>query len=152
MEHRIDTLHMLLNDASRAIRRRFEERTAEHGLSATQWRLLGLTLREGPMTQAMLAERLDVEPMSVSRLIDRMEQSGWVLRAPHPEDRRARIVLPTDRARAAGPEVRGVIGAICAEALASLTDDERRAFERALLAVTETLTGAIAADLRPAAE
>ncbi len=151
MEHRIDTLAMLLSDASRAIRRQFEAQTATYGLSATQWRLLGLTLRNGPMTQAMLAERLDVEPMSVSRLIDRMEQSGWVVRAPHPEDRRARIVLLTDRAREAAPEVKRVLQDICAEALTTLSEDERRTFEKALLAVTETLTGAVARDLRPEA-
>lgn len=140
---------MLLNDASRAIRRRFEARTAAHGLSATQWRLLGLTLREGPLTQAMLAERLDVEPMSVSRLIDRMEQGGWVSRVPHPDDRRARIVLPTDRARAAAPEVREVIQTICAEALTALNDEERRVFEKALLTVTETLAGTSVKDAAP---
>jgi predicted ArsR family transcriptional regulator len=132
MDYRIDALAMLLSDASRAIRRQFEAQTAIYGLSATQWRLLGLTLRDGPMTQAMLAERLDVEPMSVSRLIDRMEQSGWVVRAPH-------------------PEVKRVIHDICAEALTALSDDERRTFEKALLAVTETLTGAVPRDLRPEA-
>lgn len=130
---------MLLNDASRAMRRRFEARSTEWGLSATQWRLLAIILNEGPQTQATLAERLDVEPMSVSRLIDRMESGGWVRRIVHPEDRRARMVEPTEKAAAAAPEVKVIIERIYDEALLHLTDDERRIFHHALLRVIDTL-------------
>lgn len=139
MSYRIDRLFMLLNDASRALRRRFVERTADYGLSATQWRLLGLVQFEGPMTQAALAERLDVEPMSISRLIDRMEAAGWVQRIPHPQDRRARIVQPTEKARAAAPDVRAIADAVSEEALSGLGDAERRALQAALLTLIETL-------------
>lgn len=130
---------MLLKDASHAMRRRFEDRTSAWGLSATQWRLLAHIQRDGPMTQAALADVLDVEPMSVSRLIDRMEAAGWVRRCVHPEDRRARIVEPTEQADRAAPEVREIAERIYDEALAKLTDDEKRAFHRALLCVIDTL-------------
>lgn len=139
MTYRIDRLGHLLHDASRLLRRRFAARTGEYGLSATQWRLLGLLFREGPQTQAALADRLDVEPISVSRLIDRMEQSGWVRREAHPEDRRARIILPTAQAEAIAPPVRGIVEAVADEALAALTDAERAALHRALLTIIDTL-------------
>ncbi len=139
MEYRIDTLHLLLNDAARAIRRQFQRRAADHGLSPAQWRLVGITLREGPLTQVTLAERLEVEPMSVSRLVDRLQAAGWVERAPHPGDRRAHLVQATDRARAIAPALRREIGEICAEALSGLSDAERRCFERGLRNVIETL-------------
>jgi DNA-binding MarR family transcriptional regulator len=142
MTYRIDRLAMLLKDASRAMRRRFEAQTTEWGLSATQWRLLAHILREGPMTQTALADLLDVEPMSVSRLLDRMEAAGWVRRCPHPEDRRARIVEPTEKAAEASPRVWAIAEAIYDEALSRLTDDERRTFHRALLTVIETLNAA----------
>jgi DNA-binding MarR family transcriptional regulator len=139
MNHRIEKLGPLLQDASRKLWTRFEQRTAGHGLSAAQWRLLGQLLREGPSTQAALATLLEVEPISVSRLIDRMEQGGWLRREAHPDDRRARIVVATDKARQIGPEAKQIIEAIYDEALAGLTDDDRRVFHAALLRITENL-------------
>ncbi|WP_395541644.1 MarR family winged helix-turn-helix transcriptional regulator [Neotabrizicola sp. sgz301269] len=130
---------MILKDASRAMRREFEARTTDWGLSATQWRLLAHILNDGPMTQAALADLLDVEPMSVSRLLDRMEAADWVRRCPHPEDRRARIVEPTAKAAEAAPQVRAIAEGIYDEALEPLTEEERRIFHRALLCVIETL-------------
>ena len=152
MECRIDNLGQLLNDASRAIRRVFEQRTAEHGLSATQWRLLRHALKDGPATQAMLAEMLDVEPISVSRLVDRMEQSGWVIRLPHPEDRRARIVQPTDKAMSVAAGVRDIAFGVYDEALAPLDDAGRRQLHDALQVIIETLSHAQTAGANPGAE
>lgn len=151
MEYRIDNLGQLLNDASRAMRRLFEQRTAEHGLSATQWRLLRHAIQDGPATQAMLAEALDVEPISVSRLVDRMEQSGWVIRMPHPQDRRARIVQPTDKAMAVAASVRDIAFGVYAEALSPLDDAGRRQLHAALLAMIDTLSHAQATDVNRAA-
>lgn len=139
MNHRIEKLGPLLQEASRKLWSRFEHRTAAHGLSAAQWRLLGQLLREGPSTQAALATLLEVEPISVSRLIDRMEQGGWLRREAHPDDRRARIVVATDKARQIGPEAKQIIEAIYDDALAGLTDDDRRVFHTALLKITENL-------------
>ncbi len=63
------------------------------GLSSAQWRLLIHVLKEERVTQARLAERLEIEPISVSRLIDRMEQAGWVMRETDPNDRRVRLIV-----------------------------------------------------------
>lgn len=90
------TLGFLLHDAARLLRRRFEGRGAEHGLSAAQWRLMVHVVRHGcGVSQARLAEALEIEPISVSRLVDRMEQGGWVERSPDPQDRRVRLIHPT---------------------------------------------------------
>ncbi len=140
MDYQIDFLGLLLHDASRAVRRRFEQLTAEHGLSTPQWRLLRHLLRDGPCNQTILADLLDVEPISVSRLIDRMEQAGWVRREPHPDDRRARIIVPTDKARTVAPEARAKAESVYAEALAGLSNDQRRSLHLALLAITENLS------------
>jgi len=139
MNHRIEKLGSLLQDASRKFWTRFEQRTAGHELSAAQWRLLGQLLREGPSTQTALAALLEVEPISVSRLIDRMEQGGWLRREAHPDDRRARIVVATDKARAIAPEAKGIAEALYDEALSGLTDDDRRVFQFALLRIIENL-------------
>lgn len=139
MNHRIERLGSLLQDASRKFWTRFEQRTAGYGLSAAQWRLLGQLLREGPTTQTALASLLEVEPISVSRLIDRMEQGGWLRREPHPDDRRARIVQATEKARAIAPDARQIVEALYDEALDGLSDSERRVFQSALLRIIENL-------------
>lgn len=140
MEYPIDNLGALLNDAYRAVRRRFEHLTAEHGLSVPQWRLLRYITTEGPCNQSILADLLDVEPISVSRMIDRMEQSGWLKREPHPDDRRARIIVPTDKARAIAPQARATAERVYAEALVDLPESQRRALQNALLAIAANLS------------
>lgn len=139
MNYRIEKLAPLLQDAARRLWTRFEARTASHGLSAAQWRLLGQLLREGPSTQTALAALLGVEPISVSRLIDRMEQGGWLHREAHPEDRRARIIVASDKARQVAPEAKQIVEQLYEEALSGLGDDERRVFHAALLKITENL-------------
>lgn len=153
MSYRIEKLAHLLQDAARRLWTRFEARTASHGLSAAQWRLLGQLLREGPSTQTALATLLGVEPISVSRLIDRMEQGGWLHREPHPDDRRARIVVASDKARRIAPEAKQAVEVIYDEALAGLADEELRVFHAVLLKIIENLKAsepATAADAYPA--
>ncbi len=131
---------LLLHDAARALRRRFDLRATELGLSTAQWRLLVHLFRCGRITQARLAERLEIEPISVSRLIDRMTEQGWVLREPDPTDRRSRIVVPTQKARDA--YARGLILAdgVYEEALRGLTEDERHAMIESLRHVIANLS------------
>ncbi len=142
MTYRIDRLGTLFQDISRRLWARFEQRTAVYGLSAAQWRLLGQLLREGPSTQAALAGLVGVEPISVSRLLDRMEQQGWLRREAHPEDRRARIVVATDKAREVAPTVRAIADTLYDEALAGLADEERRVLHAALTKITANLQAA----------
>lgn len=142
MNERTDSLGHLLHDASRAIRRRFEQRSAAYGLSATQWRLLVVIFRAGPLTQRALAERMDVEPISISRLIDRMEDGGWVERIIHPGDRRARLVRLSARALEVAGSLRATAQEVYDEALARFSPDERGALLHALRTIIETMVAA----------
>ncbi|MCF1710918.1 MarR family transcriptional regulator [Tabrizicola sp. J26] len=151
----IDRLGLLLHDATRAVRRRFELRTQDWGLSSAQWRLLVSLKRDARASQARLAELLEIEPISVSRMVDRMEQTGWVRREPDPADRRVKVIVPTERALKAFETVHGVAGEVYAEALAGLSDPEKAALVKALNIIIENLTGeeaACAARTRPDAE
>lgn len=135
-----DQFGLLLHDAARLLRRRFESRGSEYGLSSAQWRLLVKLVREGRATQARTADLLEIEPISVSRLLDRMEQGGWVERQPDPADRRIRIVLPTGKAIAAFQSVKAVAADVYDEAMAGLAAAERAALVRALSLVVENLS------------
>ncbi|KEO53371.1 MarR family winged helix-turn-helix transcriptional regulator [Thioclava pacifica] len=117
------SLGFLMHDATRLIRRRFEAKANELGLTTAQWRLLVYLKREGPLPQARLAELLEIEPISVSRLVDRMEEADWVLRQPDPKDRRVKLIHPSAKARNAFEEAREIADEIYEKALAGLTDE-----------------------------
>ncbi|WP_377392817.1 MarR family winged helix-turn-helix transcriptional regulator [Rhodobacter lacus] len=120
-----ESLGFLLQDATRLMRRRFEMRAAELGLTSSQWRLLVTLMKRGPQPQARLAEFLEIEPISLSRLVDRMQEASWVERRPDPTDRRVRIVYPTERTKTAICEVKTIAEAIYADALDGLSPEMR---------------------------
>lgn len=122
----IDRLGFIIHDAARLMRKRFEQRGAQHGLSAAQWRLLVRVVKEPGVSQVRLAELLEVEPISVSRLIDRMEEAGWIERRADQSDRRVRTIFPTARSSKAFDDIKSVAGEVYEEALAGLPDEKRR--------------------------
>ena len=136
-----NTLGFLIHDAARLLRRRFEARGAEHGLSAAQWRLMVHVVKQDGVSQARLAELLEIEPISVSRLVDRMEQGGWVRRCPDPQDRRVRVIHPTERALDAFASVKVLAGEVYDEALAGLSADERATLMHGLTTLVANLGG-----------
>jgi DNA-binding MarR family transcriptional regulator len=80
----------LLKDASRLYGQRFEQRAGGLGLTLPQCKaLVHLAQREG-ISQSQLAEATDLEPMTLVRILDRMESDGWLERRSDPADRRAR--------------------------------------------------------------
>lgn len=131
----------LLHDAARLVRKRFELRAAAHGLSSAQWRLLVHVLREGPVSQVQLADLLEVEPISVSRLIDRMQKSGWVTRQPDPNDRRVHHIVATDSTQAIRHELRAMAADVYEEAMAGLDPAARTALLSGLTAINANLSG-----------
>ena len=66
-----------------------DRRLQSLGLTQAQWRAIVHLSRSEGMTQAALAESLEIQPITLTRLIDRMESAGWVERRTHPLDRRA---------------------------------------------------------------
>jgi len=71
------------------LRRNMDRRLQALGLTQAQWRAIARLARSEGMTQAALAESLEIQPITLTRLIDRMERAGWVERRTHPLDRRA---------------------------------------------------------------
>lgn len=140
MKTDIDQLGLLLHDGSRQLRRCFEQRAASYGLSSAQWRLLVHVLREGGVTQARLADRLEIEPISVSRLVDRMEQAGWVERQADPNDRRIKIIVATETTHKLKAEVKAIAHSVYAEALSGLPPEAQAALLSGLATLNETLS------------
>jgi DNA-binding MarR family transcriptional regulator len=86
-------------ETHRMLRRQYDRRAAVLGVTSAQWRVLVWLSREPGLKQVELAERLDVEPITAGRTIDRMEEAGLVSRRHDPVDRRAWRLFLTDKAQ-----------------------------------------------------
>ncbi len=89
----------LISDVARLVRKHFDRRAACHGLTRVQWRALRRLFRSEGITQAALAEQLEIEPIAVGRVLDRLQAAGFVERRADPADRRVWRLHLTARAR-----------------------------------------------------
>ena len=88
---------LLIHDIARLSKMNFDRKVKDLGLTRSQW-LSVSTLRRNPgISQAELAAKLDVEPISVARTIDRLEKSGWIERRADSKDRRINRLYLTQR-------------------------------------------------------
>ena len=81
-------LLFLLHDVARLLRADADKRAKAHGMTWAQWGILIWLERQPGISQKELSELLEVEPITVARLIDRLETRGMVERRPDPKDRR----------------------------------------------------------------
>jgi MarR family transcriptional regulator for hemolysin len=132
------SLLFLMHDVSRLLRRQMDERAKTLGLTSAQWRVLASVTRaelleQQPLSQAVLAEQMDMEPITLSRHVDRMEAAGLIERRPNPNDRRAYRLYLTDMARPLVDRFRAMSGDCLGSATNGVTDEE-------IALVTEVLT------------
>ena len=85
----LDFLPWELAETSRLLRRAYDRRVASLGITSAQWRVLFALSRESNLRQVELADRLDLEPITLCRIIDRLTEAGLVERRADPSDRRA---------------------------------------------------------------
>jgi len=135
-----NSLGLLLHDAARALRKRFEDRASEFELSSAQWRMLIHVAKSDGAPQTRFAELLEVEPITASRMLDRLERLGWVSRSPDPNDRRVRIVTPTQKTLDAYAFVKATADSVYADALDGLGADERTTLIHALNTIIANLS------------
>ena len=93
------SIGFLVGDVARLLRRNFNRRAQALGLSQAQWRALAYLARQQGVSQASLADRLEIQPITLVRLLDRLQAAGLVTRRPDPHDRRAFRLYLTDRAQ-----------------------------------------------------
>ena len=89
MQNPEKSIGFLINDVTRLMRRNLNRRAQELGLPQAQWRALAFLSRQEGVKQITLADTLEVQPITLARLIDRLEEAGLVTRRPDPDDRRA---------------------------------------------------------------
>ena len=91
-------ISFVLHDVARLLRKRFEQRSRTSGLTRAQWQVLAyLSLHEG-IHQNKLADLIEIMPITLARLLDKMEARGFIERRPNPADRRAWLLYLTPQA------------------------------------------------------
>ncbi|WP_310476395.1 MarR family transcriptional regulator [Sandarakinorhabdus sp.] len=120
-----DTIGVLVSDVTRLLRRRFDARARSIGVSRAQWQVLIALARSEGINQVGLAERLDVETITVGRMVDRLAEAGLVERRADPADRRAWRLFLTPRAHPILAELQAVAMDVRAEMLAGLSAAEQ---------------------------
>jgi DNA-binding MarR family transcriptional regulator len=137
-----------VSETAQALRRAFDRRAAEHGVTRAQWRVLSRLKRRDGQRQVELAEALDVEPITLCRMIDRLAEAGLVERRPDEEDRRAWRIHLTARSGPIVEELRIIAEQFLADALAGVSEAEQARVRQILARVRANLAPAADAQRR----
>lgn len=138
---RDDNLGFLIADVSRLLRRSFEQSLEGSTLTLAQARALVYVARREGCRQIELADLLEVQPITLARLIDQLVAAGLVERRADPSDRRAYQLFLT---AAAAPQLQAIeqtAALIRGAALAGLDDGQVVALLAALRQVRSNLSG-----------
>jgi MarR family transcriptional regulator for hemolysin len=133
------TLGFLLHDVARLLRKRFEQHARELGLTRSQWQTLAYLAPNEGIQQAALAELLEIEPITLVRILDKLEARGLIERRPHPIDRRCKLLHLTEASRPLIGTIRALGETTRGEALAGLSGQERLALAHALATMKSNL-------------
>jgi DNA-binding MarR family transcriptional regulator len=140
-------LGFLMTDITRLMRRDFARRAQPLDMTEGQWRVLArLSSGNEGLSQAALAELMEVQPITLVRLIDRLEASGLVERRPAPKDRRAFQLFLTPKAQPIIDRIWDFGHETREEALAGLSPAERERLIDTLIQIKANLARSNGAD------
>jgi len=117
-------LGFALNDAARFLRTYADQRARELNMTRAQWAVLVRLQRSQGFKQSELAEALDLAPITLARLIDKLSASGLVERRDDDTDRRANRLYLTEKATPTLEKLGGLGEAMLRKALAGLGEHE----------------------------
>ncbi|NHO65440.1 MarR family transcriptional regulator [Aestuariicella hydrocarbonica] len=119
-------------DVSRMVRRAFDERAKTLGVTRTQWQVMTVLKRHEGINQGRLAEHLDVEPITLCRMADRLQEAGMVERRRDPTDRRVWRLYLTDKAKQLSEELKPLGQEVLSEAMEGVSAQEREMMSQSL--------------------
>jgi len=143
-----DTIGFLIVDLARLFRQEFERSVAAEGLAMTagEARTLLYAAAEDSIRQSALAERMRVEPMTLSNFLDKLEGRGLVRRVCDPDDRRAKRVAVTESARPLVKRIRRIAADVRGRATRGLSERDVTALRATLQGMRLNLSGVPAAE------
>ena len=114
----------LISDVARLMRKNFDSRVKEIGLTRSQWWLLNHLFRADGITQAELAETLEIERSSTGKLLDSLELKGWIKRVVDKKDRRSKRVFLTKEVEPTIKKMRGIAKKVREVSLGKLSSQQ----------------------------
>ena len=124
-------LGFLLHDVARLLKKRFEQNS--RGLTRSQWQVLAYLAENEGINQARLAELVEIEPITLGRIVDRLEVLRLIKRNSHPTDRRRWLLHLMPAARTRLERAREYDDVTRREALVGVSEDDRDADRRPAL-------------------
>jgi DNA-binding MarR family transcriptional regulator len=129
-----------LSDVTRMFRRAFDAKARIIGVTRPQWQVLTLLRWNEGINQGRLAELLEVEPITVGRMIDRLQEAGLVERRADPADRRTWRLHLTAKAEELLLQLRPMAEDMFEEAFEGLDLEQRSALQSALDRIRQNLS------------
>ena len=107
------------------MRKRFEQNARNSGLTRSQWQAIAYLSKHEGIHQAALADLLEIEPITLVRILDRLEERGLIERRQHRTDRRIWLLFLKDAARPMLADMQPIAEATRAEALRGVSRENR---------------------------
>ncbi len=133
------SLGFLMSDITRLFRKHFDRRATAFGLTRAQWRALKWLNESEGMYQSELAEQLEMEPIAIGRVIDRLQSAGFVERRADPADRRRWRLFLTSQARAVLDDMEQISQRLRSEAVDGISAAEVKRVTAALERIKDNL-------------
>ena len=142
----METLPFEIAETAHALRKAFDRRAVGLGVTRAQWKVLFRLNRFPGLKQVELADMLDIEPITLCRIVDRLEEAKLVRRERDPADRRAWRLHLTDEAQPLVEKLKGVGAGLIAEAFAGIDEGQIEIMRQVLARVRENAGRAASAD------
>ena len=139
MEPNAPTLGFLLHDVARLLRKRFEQNARGSGLTRSQWQVLAYLAQNEGINQSGLADLLEIEPITLGRIVDKLQTLALIKRHPHPSDRRVWLLHLTPAARSELTQLRRLGDVTRGEALTGVSEADRERLLKTLQALKTNL-------------
>jgi len=141
----METIPFEIGETAHALRKAFDRLAVGMGVTRAQWKVLFKLTRTPGLRQVELADMLDLEPITLCRIVDRLEEAGLVERARDPDERRVWRLHVTAKAKPLIDKLQGVGARLVERAFAEIDPKEIEITRRVLARVRENAgrTGAM---------
>ena len=133
----METLPFEIGETAHALRKAFDRMAVGLGVTRAQWKVLFRLTRQPGMRQVELADMLEIEPITLCRIVDRLEEAGLVERSPDPADRRAWRLHVTAKAQPLVEKLKAVGAELVEQAFAGIDPEEIEIARRVLMRTRE---------------
>jgi MarR family transcriptional regulator, transcriptional regulator for hemolysin len=134
-----------LGELFRLIRIYADKEAARYGITRAQWAVLAKVERNEGMKQTELAEQMDVQPITLTRLIDKLCDNGWIERRGDENDRRVNRLYLRKAARPLLAKLASLRSELTATALEGINPADAHRLLAQLESIKENVRNAIQA-------